>query len=311
MSHDRAITAGKNGLLDDEMVPAEVPQRKGRPATRQQGRARPPRRHRGVAGQVAADLRPRKRGGTVTTGPASQISAAAVVHHERGQGQTARCPRAHRARRARCRGRPGPVVAVPASHAIAEARGREGLTPAQVDLFKINEAFASIVIQSMRDLDIGSVVVNVNGGAIAMGHRQHPAPARTNQRNLHNVSRICPMPSSSRLSVSVNRFSSSRIRRCSSRELSSQARFDGIITPFRSKSRRHRRKEQRSDGHRSHHADQDATDDDRSDGQWAARCRWPLLRVLAHTLPCISAPVVAPSIATDDALLRRSVGGVN
>ncbi len=49
-----------------------------------------------------------------------------------------------------------------------------------------------VAIQSMRDLDIGSMVVNVNGYASAMGHRQHPAPARTNQRSLHNCCLLCP-----------------------------------------------------------------------------------------------------------------------
>ena len=56
------------------------------------------------------------------------------------------------------------------SNAIAKALGREGLSVADVDLFEINEAFAAVAIQSMRDLDIGPAVTNVNGGAIAMGH---------------------------------------------------------------------------------------------------------------------------------------------
>jgi hypothetical protein len=58
--------------------------------------------------------------------------------------------------------------------------------PAKVDLFEINKVFASVVIHPIRDLDIGSVVVNVNGGAIARATRQHPGPVRTNQRRLHN-----------------------------------------------------------------------------------------------------------------------------
>ena len=57
--------------------------------------------------------------------------------------------------------------------------------PAKVDLFEINKVFASVAIHHIRDLDIGSVVVNVNGSAIAMGPRQHPAPVRTNHRRLH------------------------------------------------------------------------------------------------------------------------------
>ncbi len=65
---------------------------------------------------------------------------------------------------------PDPSLLSQPSNAIAEDPGTGGAHPAKVDLFEINEAFASVAIHPMRDLDIGSVVVNVNGGAIAMGH---------------------------------------------------------------------------------------------------------------------------------------------
>jgi acetyl-CoA C-acetyltransferase len=64
------------------------------------------------------------------------------------------------------------------SNAIAKALSREGLSPQQVDLFEINEAFASVAIQSMRELEIGADVVNVNGGAISMGHPVGASGAR-------------------------------------------------------------------------------------------------------------------------------------
>ena len=56
------------------------------------------------------------------------------------------------------------------SNAILKALKREELSAADVDLFEINEAFASVAIQSMRDLGVTSENVNVNGGAISMGH---------------------------------------------------------------------------------------------------------------------------------------------
>ncbi|HEY4990507.1 MAG TPA: acetyl-CoA C-acyltransferase, partial [Nakamurella sp.] len=56
------------------------------------------------------------------------------------------------------------------SNAITRALKREGLTPGDVDLFEINEAFAAVAIQSMRDLGLTPRNVNVNGGAVAMGH---------------------------------------------------------------------------------------------------------------------------------------------
>ena len=61
------------------------------------------------------------------------------------------------------------------TNAILKALKREGKTPADVDLFEINEAFAAVALQSMREIDITDENVNVNGGAIAMGH---PRPAR-------------------------------------------------------------------------------------------------------------------------------------
>ena len=65
---------------------------------------------------------------------------------------------------------PDPSLLSQPSNAIAKALARDGLKASDVDLFEINEAFASVAIQSMRDLGISSELVNVNGGAIAMGH---------------------------------------------------------------------------------------------------------------------------------------------
>ncbi len=64
------------------------------------------------------------------------------------------------------------------SNAIGRALGREGLTPQDVDLYEINEAFAAVAIQSMRELEVGPDNVNVNGGAISMGHPVGASGAR-------------------------------------------------------------------------------------------------------------------------------------
>jgi acetyl-CoA C-acetyltransferase len=64
------------------------------------------------------------------------------------------------------------------SNAILKALGRAGSTVADVDLFEINEAFAAVALQSMRDLDIDDTHVNVNGGAISMGHPVGASGAR-------------------------------------------------------------------------------------------------------------------------------------
>jgi acetyl-CoA C-acetyltransferase len=65
---------------------------------------------------------------------------------------------------------PDPSLLSQPSNAILKALGREGKTPKDVDLYEINEAFAAVALQSMRDLEIDDSNVNVNGGAISMGH---------------------------------------------------------------------------------------------------------------------------------------------
>ena len=73
---------------------------------------------------------------------------------------------------------PDPSLLSQPSNAILKALGREGKTPQDVDLYEIDEAFASVAIQSMRDLEIDDTNVNVNGGAISMGHPVGASGAR-------------------------------------------------------------------------------------------------------------------------------------
>jgi acetyl-CoA C-acetyltransferase len=177
MSHDRATTAGKNGLFDDEIVNVEVPQRRGEPllVTEDEG-VRP-----GTTAESLGKLRPAfAPDGTVTAGSASQISdgAAAVVVMSRERAEEFGAPVLAEIGAHGVVAGPDPSLLSQPSNAIAKALGREGLSPSEVDLFEINEAFASVAIQSMRDLEIGPVNVNVNGGAIAMGHPVGASGAR-------------------------------------------------------------------------------------------------------------------------------------
>ncbi len=73
---------------------------------------------------------------------------------------------------------PDPSLLSQPSNAILKALGRAGKTPADVDLFEINEAFAAVALQSMRDMDIDDSNVNVSGGAISMGHPVGASGAR-------------------------------------------------------------------------------------------------------------------------------------
>jgi len=177
MSHERATTARKKGLFDDEMAAVSVPQRKGDPllVTDDEG-VRP-----GTTAESLAALRPAfAADGTVTAGNASQLSdgAAAVVVMSRARAEQLGLPvLAEIGAHGTVAGPDASLLSQPAN-AIAKALGRQGLSPADVDLFEMNEAFAAVALQSMRDLGVGPDVVNVNGGAIAMGHPVGASGAR-------------------------------------------------------------------------------------------------------------------------------------
>lgn len=168
-SHQRAGTAAAAGLFDDELVAVEVPQRRGDPVSVSADE--------GVRLDATAESLGRLRAafaasGNITAGNASQISdggcALVVASRERaeqlgveplgtyvGYGQVAG---------------PDPSLLTQPSRAIFQALKSADLSLGDVDLFEINEAFAAVALASMADLGISDDVVNVNGGAIALGH---------------------------------------------------------------------------------------------------------------------------------------------
>ncbi|MGZ4620341.1 MAG: acetyl-CoA C-acyltransferase, partial [Frankiaceae bacterium] len=168
-SHERAAAAMKEGRFDDEIVPVEIPQRKGEPlvVTEDEG-VRPE-----TTAESLAKLRPAfAPDGTITAGSASQISdgAAAVVVMSRRKAEELGAPiLAEVGHHGFVAGPDASLQAQPAN-AIQAALDKEGLTPADLDLVEINEAFASVGIHSMRQLGIGPDITNVNGGAISLGH---------------------------------------------------------------------------------------------------------------------------------------------
>ena len=176
-SHDRATAARKNGRYDDEMAPVPVPQRKGDPLLVSEDEGVRP----GTTAESLATLRPAfVPDGTVTAGNASQLSdgAAAVVVMSRSRAEQLGLPvLAEIGAHGTVAGPDASLLSQP-SNAITKALGRQGMSADDVDLFEINEAFAAVAIQSMRDLDIDPAVVNVNGGAIAMGHPVGASGAR-------------------------------------------------------------------------------------------------------------------------------------
>jgi acetyl-CoA C-acetyltransferase len=176
-SHGRAAEAQKNGLFDDEILTVEVPQRRGDPVMVNEDEGV----RADTTAQTLAKLRPAfAADGTVTAGSSSQISdgAAAVVVMSRAKAEELGVPiLAEIGAHGTVAGPDASLLSQPAN-AISKALGRENLTPDEIDLFEINEAFASVAIQSMRELEIGEDVVNVNGGAISMGHPVGASGAR-------------------------------------------------------------------------------------------------------------------------------------
>jgi acetyl-CoA C-acetyltransferase len=169
LSHQRAAEAAKNGLFDDEIVPVEVPQRRGDPVVFTTDE--------GVRADTTADLLAKLRpafapDGTITAGSSSQISdgGAAVVVMSRAKAEELGLAwLAEIGAHGVVAGPDASLQSQPAN-AIKAALAKESIDVVDLDLVEINEAFASVGIQSMRELGLGSDKVNVNGGAIAMGH---------------------------------------------------------------------------------------------------------------------------------------------
>jgi acetyl-CoA C-acetyltransferase len=187
-SHHRAALAIKNGLLAEEIVPVAVPQRRGDPVTFDTDE--------GVRADTSAEalarLRPSfARDGTITAGTASQISdgaCAVVVMSAEAAAAAGASVLAEIGAHGVVAGPDNSLQSQP-SHAIARALGKAGLTVGDLDLIEINEAFAAVAIQSMRDLQIGPDIVNVNGGAIALGHPIGMSGARLALTLIHELRR--------------------------------------------------------------------------------------------------------------------------
>src|SRR3954470_3076248 len=168
-SHERAAAAMKEGRFDEEIVPVSIPQRKGDPLQVSEDEGVRP----GPTAESLGKLRPAfAADGTITAGSASQISdgGCALVIMSRAKAEELGAPILAEIGAAGLVAGPDPSLQSQPSNAIFQALGKEGLQPSDVDLFEINEAFASVGIQSMRELGIDAEKTNVNGGAISLGH---------------------------------------------------------------------------------------------------------------------------------------------
>ena len=175
-SHQRAAVAAKNGVFAAEIVPVPVRHKAEQVSVTEDEGIRP-----GTTAEVLARLKPAfGPDGLITAGTASQISdgAAAVVVMSAEAADRAGC--AVLAEIGAHGNVAGPDNSLPSqpSNAIRQALAKAGHSAGDLDLVEINEAFAAVAIQSIRDLGVSRDIVNVNGGAIALGHPLGASGAR-------------------------------------------------------------------------------------------------------------------------------------
>jgi acetyl-CoA C-acetyltransferase len=168
-SHERAAAAIKEGRFAAEITPVSVPQRKGEPILIDTDEGVRP----GTTTESLGKLKPAfAKDGTITAGNASQISdgAAAVIVTSRDKAEDlGATPIAELVSFGMVAG-PDPSLLTQPSRAIKRALEPVDKSVTDIDLFEINEAFAAVGLAAMQDLKISDDVVNVNGGAIALGH---------------------------------------------------------------------------------------------------------------------------------------------
>ncbi|MFF0448539.1 acetyl-CoA C-acetyltransferase [Streptomyces sp. NPDC004609] len=168
-SHQRAAAAQKNGIFEAEITPVEIPQRKGDPVVFAKDEGIRPE----TTAESLSRLRPAfAKDGTITAGTSSQISdgAAAVVVMSRAKAEELGLEWiAEIGAHGNVAGPDNSLQSQP-SNAIKHALSKEGIGVGDLDLIEINEAFAAVAVQSMKDLGVSPEKVNVNGGAIALGH---------------------------------------------------------------------------------------------------------------------------------------------
>lgn len=168
-SHTRAAEAQKNGALAEEIVSVSIPQRKGDPLVVEVDEGVRPE----TTSESLGKLRPAfAKDGSITAGNASQISdgaAAVVVMSKEKAAELGLEWLAEIGAHGVVAG-PDASLHLQPAEAILAACAKEGISPADLDLLEINEAFAAVGLASMSKLGVTDEIVNVNGGAIALGH---------------------------------------------------------------------------------------------------------------------------------------------
>ncbi|MGB0113746.1 MAG: acetyl-CoA C-acetyltransferase [Ilumatobacteraceae bacterium] len=188
-SNERAANAIKDGRLTDEIVAVSVPQRKGDPILVETDEGVRP----GTTVESLGGLRPAfDSQGTVTAGNASQLSdgGSAVIVMSKAEAERRGVePLGEFVSYGMVAGPDNASLLNQPSRAILQAAERAGIAIGDIDLFEINEAFAAVGIASMAELGISDDIVNVNGGAIALGHPIGMSGNRLALTMLHELKR--------------------------------------------------------------------------------------------------------------------------
>jgi acetyl-CoA acetyltransferase family protein len=185
-SHQKALKAHEEGRLRDEIVPVELAQRNGAPL--RHGKDEGPRADTSL--EKLAALQPSfKKNGSVTAGNSSPLSdgaAALLVTTPEKAEQLKLKPMARVIASAAAGVHPN-YMGIGPIPATEKALKRAGLTIEQIDLIELNEAFASQVLACIRELGIDPKRLNVNGGAIALGHPLGCSGARLMTTLIHEM----------------------------------------------------------------------------------------------------------------------------
>ena len=187
-SHELAAAAIKEGRFADEIAPVSIPQRKGDPVVISEDEGVRP----GTTAESLAALRPAfTKDGTLTAGNASQISdgAAAVVVMSKAKAEALGLTWLAEIGAHGVVAGPDNSLQEQPANAVKAAAAKEGLAIDDIDLFELNEAFAAVGIASTRALGIDPDKVNVNGGAIALGHPIGASGARVVLHLAHELKR--------------------------------------------------------------------------------------------------------------------------
>src|SRR4051812_4681463 len=187
-SHELAAAAIKEGRFTDEIVPVEIPQRKGDPVVVSEDEGVRP----GTTAETLAKLKPAfVKDGTLTAGNASQISdgAAAVVVMSKEKAESLGLTWLAEIGAHGIVAGPDNSLQEQPANAIRAALAKQGADIGDIDLFELNEAFAAVGIASTKALGIDPEKVNVNGGAIALGHPIGASGARIVLHLAHELKR--------------------------------------------------------------------------------------------------------------------------